>query len=154
MSHPEAAPWRPTDLWPCRAELKRPGWCDFCWAYYFTTPLSKARQPLENGSRVPFGSINTINRVLVGSWVLFSCPPHLFPARATCHCPLAHAHPSSSTPHSQVCCPGLLCDWPTSDILGIPISASSTWLGDGAQAGVPLLCWGHKNQTWWDPHTR
>ena len=122
MSHPKAAPWRPTDLWPREVELKRPGRCDFCWAHYFTAPLSKARQPLENGNRVPFGSINRS-----GCWwdpEFSSACPHIYfqqvsPVTAPWHIPTPPLQP----PTPMFVGPGFLCDWPTSDILGIPINA-------------------------------
>lgn len=123
MSHPEAAPWRPTDLWPRQVELKRPGRCDFCWAHYFTAPLSKARQPLENGNRVPFGSINIISLGAGGTPSSLQLAPTCFqqvsPVTAPWHMPTPPPHP----PTPMFVAPGFLCDWPTSDILGIPISA-------------------------------
>lgn len=97
MSHPEAAPWRPTDLWPRQVELKRPGRCDFCWAHYFTAPLSKARQPLENGNRVPFGSINIISLGAGGTPSSLQLAPTCFqqvsPVTAPWHMPTPPPHP-------------------------------------------------------------
>lgn len=122
MSHPGTAPWRLPDLWPYWVELKRPGQCDFCQAHYFTDPLSKVRHLLENRNRVYFGSI--IN--LGAGWdpkLSAGCPHICFwqvsPVTALWHMPAPLLPP---TP--MFAAPGSLGDWPTSDILGIPICAA------------------------------